>query len=232
MEEFEHSGIWWLPENPEKQISGTLKYNPREGANLMLVGSFKEEKDFNIFIQPKIILGTTSNGKYITLYKCFETKFNMSFPGLLNSAFLISVIIIGCHFAEEEDITFSSLSLSTAEVQVHVLPLLQGKLKISKFRVNGLAVMLIENKAGNVNWAFQIPAESESETSAKPEAPAEEGPMELTSDSLVLTRLVLEDISVDFRRPEMDEPLQFKIEECTGTMLPGKPLVLSCRASC
>jgi len=112
MEEFEYSGIWWLPENPENQVSGTLKYNPRDGATLILVGSFKEEKNFNIFIQPKMILGVTSNGKYITLYKCFETKFNMSFPGLLNSAFKVSVIIIGCHFGKEEDIVFSSLSLS------------------------------------------------------------------------------------------------------------------------
>jgi hypothetical protein len=41
-----------------------------------------------------------------------------------------------------------------------------------------------------------------------------------------LTRLVLEDIAVDYRRPGLAEPLQFKIDECTGTMLPGKPFNL------
>jgi uncharacterized protein involved in outer membrane biogenesis len=117
--------------------------------------------------------------------------------------------------------------MNTAEIQLRVLPLLMGKLKISKFNVNGLAVMLVENKTGGVNWAFEMPDESKPEVSPEPEAPAEKDSFELTSDSLVLTQLVLEDISVDFRRPEMDEPLQFKIEECTGTMLPGKPLVLS-----
>ena len=119
------------------------------------------------------------------------------------------------------------LKMKTAEIQLRVLPLLLGKLKISKFNVNGLSVMLVENKTGDVNWAFQPPEESKPEVSPEPDAPTEKDPLELTSDSLVLTRLVLEDISVDFRRPEMDEHLQFKIEECTGTMLPGKPMVLS-----
>jgi len=32
---------------------------------------------------------------------------------------------------------------------------------------------------------------------------------------------------VDYRRPGLAKPLQFKIEECTGTMLPGKPFMLS-----
>ncbi len=119
------------------------------------------------------------------------------------------------------------LKMKTAEVQVQVLPLLLGKLKISKFSVKGLSVMLIENKAGDVNWVFQPPDESKPEVSPKTEADAEEDPLELASDSLVLTRLVLEDISVDFRRPGMTESLQLKIAECSGTMLPGKPLVLS-----
>lgn len=45
MEEFEYNGIWWLPENPKKKISGTLRFNLREDANLELIGSFKEAKD-------------------------------------------------------------------------------------------------------------------------------------------------------------------------------------------
>jgi len=43
----------------------------------------------------------------------------------------------------------------------------------------------------------------------------------------VLAKLVLEDILVDYRRPGLAEPLQFKIDECTGDMLPGRPFILS-----
>jgi len=118
------------------------------------------------------------------------------------------------------------LKMKTAEIQVRLLPLLLGKLQISKFSVKGLAVILVENKTGAVNWASQTPEKSKSEPPPPPKPSAEESRLELTSDSLVLAKLVLEDISVDHRSPGQAEPLQFKIDECTGDMLPGKPFVL------
>ena len=75
------------------------------------------------------------------------------------------------------------LKMKTAEIQLRVLPLLLGKLKISKFSVNGLSVMLVENKAGDVNWVFQPPDESKPEVSPEPEADAEKDPLELTSEN-------------------------------------------------
>ena len=119
------------------------------------------------------------------------------------------------------------LKMKTAEIQVRLLPLLLGKLQIAKFSVKGLAVMLVENKTGAVNWSSQTPEKSKPEPPPPPKSPSEENRLELTSDSLVLAKLVLEDISVVYRRPGLAEPLQFKIEECTGTMLPGRPFILS-----
>ena len=119
------------------------------------------------------------------------------------------------------------LKMKTAEIQVRVLPLLLGKLQISKFSVKGLTVMLVENSSGAVNWSSQTPEKSKTEAPPEPKPSAEENQLELTSDSLVLTKLALEDIAVDYRRPGQAKPLQFKIEECTGTMLPGKPFMLS-----
>jgi uncharacterized protein involved in outer membrane biogenesis len=119
------------------------------------------------------------------------------------------------------------LKMKTAEIQVRLLPLLLGKLQISKFSVKGLAVMLVENKTGAVNWSSQTPEKSKSEPPPPPKPSSEEDQLELTSDSLVLAKLVLTDISVDYRSPSQAKPLQFKIDECTGDMLPGKPFVLS-----
>jgi len=119
------------------------------------------------------------------------------------------------------------LKMKTAEIQVRLLPLLLGKLQISKFSVKGLAVMLVENKTGAVNWSSQTPEKSKSEPPPPPKPSSEESRLELASDSLVLAKLVLEDISVDFRGPGQAEPLQFKIDECTGDMLPGRPFILS-----
>jgi uncharacterized protein involved in outer membrane biogenesis len=119
------------------------------------------------------------------------------------------------------------LKMKTAEIQVRLLPLLLGKLQISKFRVKGLAVMLVEKKTGAVNWSSQTPEEPKPEPPPPPKPSSEESQLELTSDSLVLAKLVLEDISVDYRSPGQAEPLQFKIDECTGDMLPGRPFILS-----
>jgi uncharacterized protein involved in outer membrane biogenesis len=119
------------------------------------------------------------------------------------------------------------LKMKTAEIQVRLLPLLLGKLQISKFSVKGLAVMLVENKTGAVNWSSQTPEKSKSEPPPPPKPSSEESRLELTSDSLVLAKLVLEDILVDYRSPSQAEPLQFKIDECTGDMLPGRPFILS-----
>ena len=112
IEEFEYDGIWWLPEKPNNKVSGKLKFHPVEGLKLQLIGSFKELKDFNTLLQPLIILGITSNGKLITLYKCYESQFHMSMSGFLGSSFIASVAFLGCHFEKEEEIRFDSLSLN------------------------------------------------------------------------------------------------------------------------
>ena len=119
------------------------------------------------------------------------------------------------------------LKMKTAEIQVRLLPLLLAKIQIAKFSVKGLAVMLVENKTGAVNWSSQTPVESKSEAPTQPKPSSEDSQLELTSDSLVLAKLVLEDILVDYRRPGLAEPLQFKIDECSGDMLPGRPFILS-----
>jgi hypothetical protein len=111
IEEFEYKGIWWLPNKHKEQISGTLSFTPYEGAILDLIGSFKDIKDMNKMLEPKIILGISSNGKNITLHKCFETKSNLSVPGLLTSSFYANVVFVGTHFQKNDDIKFKKLSI-------------------------------------------------------------------------------------------------------------------------
>ncbi len=119
------------------------------------------------------------------------------------------------------------LKMKNARIGVRVLPLLRGKIYITEIKVKGLSVLLVENEKGAVNWSSQTTAEFKPEPPPQSKPPGEERQIELTSDSLVLAKLVLTDVAVDYRRPGMAEPLQFKIEECTGRMLPGKPFMLS-----
>ena len=106
MDKFEYEGIWWLPDKPEKRISGTLRFTPNEGVILELIGSFKDTKDI---LKPEIILGI-SNGKKITLHKCFETKpNNVSVPESLS--FYADEVFVGAHFQKSEDIKFRKLCI-------------------------------------------------------------------------------------------------------------------------
>ena len=100
MEEFEYRGIWWLPANPDKKISGTLKFHPVEGTNLELIGSFKEINDLNNFKNQKIILGISS-GKSITLYQCYESQFHVNMQGHFCSSFTVNVVFLGHHFEKD-----------------------------------------------------------------------------------------------------------------------------------
>lgn len=111
IEEFEYEGIWWLPDKPEEQISGTLRFTPEEGAILDLIGSFRDIKDIDKKLKPEIILGISSNGKNITLYKCFETKSTLSNRGFLTSSFYANLVFVGAHFERKEDIKFKKLSI-------------------------------------------------------------------------------------------------------------------------
>jgi uncharacterized protein involved in outer membrane biogenesis len=117
--------------------------------------------------------------------------------------------------------------MKTAKVGVRLLPLFRGKVHITEISAKGVTLSLIENEKGAVNWTFLPPAESRTEPPPQQEPPAGKREFELKSDSLVLAKLVLEDMSVDYRRPGMAEPVQFKIQECTGSMTPGKPFILS-----
>ena len=119
------------------------------------------------------------------------------------------------------------LNMKSAKIRVHVLPLLMGKINVAKFSVKGISITLVENKQGAVNWSSKTLAEGKSEAPPEPKPSSRENQLTLTSDSLVLAKLDLADIAVDYHRPGMAEPMQFKIDECTGTMLPGKPFILS-----
>ena len=57
-----------------------------------------------------IILGKTSTGKNITLYKCFEKSIKFSMNGFYTTVVTANTIFQGAHFKNKEDITFKEIS--------------------------------------------------------------------------------------------------------------------------
>ena len=119
--------------------------------------------------------------------------------------------------------------MKRARLQIRTLPLLAKKVQVDNFSVAGLALLLEENKAGAVNWIFSEPVPSAEE---KLTTPASQKLLtSITSDTLVVKKIDLRDISVSYRRADSSDPLEFKIDVCTGSALVGKPFHLDLKGA-
>lgn len=119
--EFHSDGVFWLPENPENQITGFLKFNPVDGGVLELMQpfditkTFEEAKDIDS-LRIDIILGVIS-GQLVTLYGCYNTGSNWTVPGFLKPSYNIDYIFTGIHFEKEEEIILDTISLTYTHLE-------------------------------------------------------------------------------------------------------------------
>jgi len=111
IEGFEYKGQWWLPNKPEKAVSGTLRYSHNDGAVLELIGSFEDSGKMHKMPRPVVILGTSSNGKDISLHGCFLIQGRTSYPGFSTSSYFASMVFVGVHFPKTEDVRFRSMNV-------------------------------------------------------------------------------------------------------------------------
>ena len=131
-EKFEHEGSWWLPDRPEKQIRGTLKFDQEEGGTLNLEESFQSFEDVGETVELKfelikaeIILGILSDSEHITLYSCESYT-----PQLFPPTFYVDSILIGAHFQKPLEIKFKSTSIKYAYLDQWSLSFLPESTKV------------------------------------------------------------------------------------------------------
>ncbi len=116
---FEYKGIWWLPENPDRGVAGTVSFDGK-GINLELSGLLHEPADFEERdLQPDFILGRVRQGRLITLYQAFETGSTVPVAGghpeppiPYFSSFGALHMFVGAHFTSQSEMQFSALSAS------------------------------------------------------------------------------------------------------------------------
>jgi tetratricopeptide (TPR) repeat protein len=110
-EEFEITGYWWLPENPDYKIAGTVFYSKGK-IHLELVGSFETILTINDPTDLDILLGFSNKGQLLTLHKCYLQNFNFPSNGFSTSTYRILYLFIGTHFQNSLNIKFTSISSS------------------------------------------------------------------------------------------------------------------------
>ncbi len=110
MERFEYRGYWWLPDTPDNRAPGTLVFDPEEGATLDLLGSLRGLEGVSAPLNPDLILGTSSDGRSITLKECSRDTGTLSVgAGFSTSSFSAGMVIVGEHFERPEDVGFERL---------------------------------------------------------------------------------------------------------------------------
>jgi len=110
--------------------------------------------------------------------------------------------------------------LQSARIEVGLVRLLLGKIRVRDFTVTGLELALRVDERGAVNWLFNDDALDEPEEEEEKES--EKEPKEITHDAIIVDRLHLNNISVSYFAPGMEKPKEFFIDECTGSAQPGE----------
>src|SRR5438445_5242515 len=114
IDKFEYAGVWYLPDKPDLQLCGTLRFTPEDGAVLKLIGSFRDPQanlfDIKSVPEPEIILGVATDGTEITLHESYETQFRLGLPHSVPScSFRPHRVFVGARFETSEDIKFKAV---------------------------------------------------------------------------------------------------------------------------
>lgn len=116
MDSFEKNGIWFLPENRDVKIPGTLTFSSNQKPRLNLVGQLgsfdiqeRLEKDIEYPIIQGDLIDKAGKSEQITLCKCYQKKELKT--GIQTSELYPEYIIKGYHFASLDEIKFKEVSV-------------------------------------------------------------------------------------------------------------------------
>jgi len=97
-------GQFYLPEQKTIKISGILTFSHQNGIILELIGSFTNVPGYH-----QIILGQSTDGRVVSLYRNEAIKFNYGF-GIPAATYKSRFLFIGINFDTQQDLRFRSLS--------------------------------------------------------------------------------------------------------------------------
>lgn len=114
--DFEYKGTWWIPNNPDVKLHGSIKFIHSNYILLELMDLFEKKASIQL-LKPEIILGITDDGEKVTLFQSYETEFcgppfDFEYKTDIRIGkqnFICRYMFIGKHFDREKDIMFKYL---------------------------------------------------------------------------------------------------------------------------
>jgi len=112
-EVFTAKGMWWLPDNPEKKLSGEISYSSIGGAEIDLYNYFFEE----LSVDPLTVWGITTDGKKITVFDGYTRNMTLHSSGAKVSKIASNFSVTGGHYRSKEELRFFEVSASLNHLQ-------------------------------------------------------------------------------------------------------------------
>ena len=125
----EWAGLWWLPDDPDQQVPGVLRYEPEDGLVLSLIGAFED----GVMANPSpgivavlegrrtwdVILGVAER-REITLLACVPITSTRTSGARVKSpdkqTVMATTALIGAHVSGEDDPAFSAAEVSVEDL--------------------------------------------------------------------------------------------------------------------
>lgn len=125
-EPIETTGVFWLPGQPDTQLSGVLKISESGEITVDLAGVFGDPlvtpRRFGVSATPSIeeaapdpgrIVGILQRGGRITLDRCLRQNSRFSLPGHVSTSTIYAELaLVGAEYSEGEEALFSEFSFS------------------------------------------------------------------------------------------------------------------------
>ena len=125
----EWAGMWWLPDAPEQQVPGVLRYNSNDGLSLTLIGAFEDRimsspsPGMTVFHEGSrtwdVIHGAAEQ-REITLLDCFPTNSRRTIGARVQTpdkqTLGAMTAVIGVHVSDENKPVFSAVEVSIEDL--------------------------------------------------------------------------------------------------------------------
>jgi hypothetical protein len=129
MKDLELNGQWWLPNEPENKVTGTVTFSNRDGISLKFVGAFFGPSIDHNYVSFPVVLGLTDKGK-VTLQGCsffggwssyldhIDSDGSPKYLTLPQQYGRAQAIYIGVHFTDPDQIKFTKMSIDYSHLAV------------------------------------------------------------------------------------------------------------------
>ena len=111
LDELDIEGLFWLATKPNKKEAGRLRFDSTNGAELDLIGSFHELREFGEEIDEPIRIHGIAGKKLLTLDSCLRTNQQLEIPGIVRERYHVSRVLTGAQFSEDQPLDFNAVHL-------------------------------------------------------------------------------------------------------------------------